>query len=80
MTKKAYHLFFQQQLIKEPVMFVVARDHHLLLNIRRAKITAEFGEATVELEGKAEDITKAEKEFVKRGVKVEPVLGDIVEG
>ncbi len=80
MAKKAYHLFFHQELIKEPIMFIVARDFHVLLNIRRAKITAEFGEATVELEGKAEDIDHAEKEFIRRGVKVEPLLGDIVEG
>ena len=61
-------------------MFVVARDLNLLLNIRRAKITAEAGEATVELEGEPKNIEKAEKAFRDRGVKVESVLGDIVEG
>ena len=61
-------------------MFVVARDHELLLNIRRTKITAEAGEATVELEGKLENIQKAEKAFRNKGVEVEPILGDIVEG
>ena len=80
MAKKAFHLYFNQGLIKEPVMFVVARDNHLLLNIRRAKITAEFGEATVELEGSEKDISNAEKAFAQKGVKVESVLGDIVEG
>ena len=80
MAKKAFHLFFPKNLIKEPIMFVVARDLRLLLNIRRAKITSEAGEATVELEGDAKDIEKAEKTFRERGVKVESVLGDIVEG
>ncbi len=61
-------------------MFVVARDHQLLLNIRRAKITSEAGEATIELEGDAAQIDKAEKIFKDKGVKVESVLGDIVEG
>lgn len=61
-------------------MFMVARDLNLLLNIRRAKITAEAGEATVELEGDAKNIEKAEKTFRDKGVKVESVLGDIVEG
>jgi ABC-type methionine transport system ATPase subunit len=79
-AKKAFHLFFSQKLIKEPVMFLVARDNNLLLNIRRAKITSEVGEATVELEGKIEDIDKAEKAFKDKGVEVEPLLGDIVEG
>jgi len=79
-AKKAFHLYFPQLLIKEPIMFVVARDHHLLLNIRRAKITAEAGEATIELEGDPEQIDKAEKAFRAKGVRVESVLGDIVEG
>ncbi len=80
MAKKAFHLVFMQKLIKEPIMFLVARDCNLLLNIRRAKITAEAGEATVELEGKIEDIEKAEKMFRQKGVGVDPVSGDIVEG
>jgi len=79
-AKKAYHLFFKQELIKEPIMFVVARDLNLLLNIRRAKITAEAGEATIELEGDEKKIAEAEKLFSQKGVKVESVLGDIVEG
>ena len=80
MAKKAFHLFFQQKLIKEPIMFLVARDNDLLLNIRRAKITADAGEATIELEGDSHNIAKAEQEFKAKGVKVESVLGDIVEG
>ena len=80
MAKKAFRLVFSQKLIQEPIMFLVARDHDLLLNIRRAKITAEAGEATVELEGKIENIQKAEKAFQNKGVEVEPLLGDIVEG
>lgn len=80
MAKKAFNLFFQQKLIKEPIMFLVARDHNLLLNIRRAKITAESGEATIELEGDLKQIEKAEQAFRDKGVKVDSVLGDIVEG
>lgn len=80
MAKKAFHLYFAQKLIKEPIMFLAARDNDLLLNIRRAKISAESGEATIELEGSLENIAKAEKAMAAKGVKVEPVLGDIVEG
>ena len=42
-------------------MFLVARDYHLVLNIRRAKITPTAGEATIELEGKSEDLDQAER-------------------
>ena len=77
--KKAFHLFFPQNLIREPIMFLVARDNHLILSIRRARITDKAGEATVELEGEAHDLEKAERIFKEKGVKVESVLGDIVE-
>ncbi len=80
MAKKAYQLIFPQKLIKEPLMFMVARDHNLLLNIRRAKITAQAGEATVEFEGESKDIEAAEKILRSNGVEVEPLPGDIVEG
>ena len=79
MAKKAFHLFFPQNLIKEPIMFLVARDHHLILNIRRARITNKAGEATVELEGEARDLEKAERIFKEKGVKVENVMGDVLE-
>ena len=79
MGKKAFTLFFPQNLIKEPVMYLVARDQDLILNIRRAKITSDFGEATIELEGNDEDIDGAVKILQKKGVKVEPVLGDVIE-
>jgi ABC-type methionine transport system ATPase subunit len=79
MARKAYTLFFPQTLIKEPIMFLVARDNNLMLNIRRAKITSEFGEATIELEGEEGSIRKAVSELQNKGVKVEPVSGDIIE-
>ena len=80
MAKKAFHLIFPQKLIKEPIMFLAARDNGLLLNIRRAKITPQAGEATIEFEGPQENIEKAEKWLREKGAGVEPVLGDIVEG
>lgn len=80
MAKKVFHLVFPQKMIKEPIMFLVARDNNLLLNIRRAKISAEAGEATIELEGSENDIQNAEKSLRAKDIKVDPVLGDIVEG
>lgn len=79
MAKKAFHLIFPQHLIREPIMFLVARDNHLILSIRRARITSTAGEATIELEGKPEDLGRAERLFKEKGVKVESILGDIIE-
>ena len=77
--KKSFHLIFPQNLIREPVMFLVARDNKLILSIRRAKITETAGEATIELEGDPADLARAEKELRTKGVRVENVLGDVLE-
>lgn len=76
MAKQAYKLVFPQDLIKEPIMFLIARDYDLILNVRRAKITPSMGEATVELEGDPQDIEDAVKIFKSKGVIVETVFGE----
>ena len=79
MAKQAFTLFFPQNLIKEAIMYLAARDHDLMLNIRRAKITAESGEATIELEGDEANIKQAVSVMKKKGAIVEPVVGDVVQ-
>ena len=76
MSKQAFKLVFPSDLIKEPIMFTVARDNDLLLNIRRAKITPTTGEATVEFEGDEQDIENAVKIMKSKGVIVETVFGE----
>lgn len=76
MARQAFRLVFPNTLIKEPIMFLIARDHDLTLNIRRAKITPSAGEATIELEGDAQDIEDAVKAFKAKGVIVETVFGE----
>ncbi|MBI5144717.1 MAG: NIL domain-containing protein [Candidatus Omnitrophica bacterium] len=79
MPKKMVHLVFPQELIKKPVIYTVAKKYNIVPNIRRAKITEAIGEVTLELGGEKENLEKAIKYLEKTGIKVEPVLGDIVE-
>ena len=76
MAHHAYKLVFEQALIKEPIMFLAARDHNLILNVRKARITSEMGEATIELEGEEADIQKAITEFKSKGVIIEDAIGE----
>lgn len=79
MPKIIVHLIFPQKLIKEPVIYTMAKKYDVIPNIRRAKITEEIGEVTLELEGTKENLEAGRKYLEKTGVKVEPVVGDIVE-
>ena len=78
MAKRAVTLIFPQHLIKEPVIYTLAKKFNLVPNIRRAKITETVGEVTLEIEGDSADLEKGIKHLESQGVKVEPVTGDIV--
>ena len=79
MAKKMVKLIFPQELIKEPVTFRMAKKFEVVPNIRRANVTETVGELIVELEGEGENIEKGIAYLVEQGVKVEPIVGDIVE-
>jgi len=79
MLKKMVHLVFPQELIKEPAIYTMAKKYEVIPNIRRAKITETVGEVTLELEGTGENLDKAIKYLEKINIKVEPVVGDIIE-
>lgn len=79
MAKKMVHLIFPQKLIKEPVIYTMAKKYDVVPNIRRARVTENTGEVTLELSGTQENLEKARTYLEKMGVKFEPVVGDIVE-
>ena len=79
MAKKMVHLIFPQRLIKKPVIFSMAIKYRVSPNIRRAKITETVGEVVLELEGTKENLEKGMKFLTREGVKVEPIVGDIIE-
>lgn len=79
MAKKMVHLIFPQKLIKKPVIYTMAKKFDVIPNIRRAKITESVGEVVLELEASKESLEKGISYLQKLGVKVEPVVGDIVE-
>jgi len=71
-------LIFPQHLIKEPVVYTMAKECDVIPNIRRAKVTDVMGEVTLELEGTDDNLKKAIAFLEKKGVKVEPVTRDVV--
>ncbi len=77
--KKRVKLTFPQHLIKEPVIFTMAKKYDIMPNIRRARVTETVGEMVLEIEGTEEDLTKGIDYLRQQGVEVELVEGDIVE-
>jgi ABC-type methionine transport system ATPase subunit len=56
--KRRVKLTFPQQLIKEPVIFTMAKKYDIMPNIRRARVTETVGEMVLELEGAEENLKK----------------------
>lgn len=79
MAKRIIKLTFPPDLVKEPLVFQMAKKFDIMPNIRRAKVTEHTGEMVLELEGKEGDLDNGVAFLKKAGVIVEPVVGNIVE-
>ena len=77
--KTRVKLTFPQDLIKEPVIFTMAKKFDIILNIRRARVTETIGEMVLELDGPDESVEKGIESIKQQGVDVELVEGDILE-
>jgi ABC-type methionine transport system ATPase subunit len=71
---------FVEQLIKEPIIWKLAKEFDVITNIRRADVTDARGWVVLELEGEREEIDRSLDWVRERGVRVDPVYEDIVEG
>ena len=76
MATRRIKLTFPQDLIKEPVIFTMAKKFDVMPNIRRAKVTESVGEVVLELEGSDKKLEEGIAYLIERGVKVDPVEGE----
>ena len=80
MVKRQVTFTFPEELIKEPVIHNLGQQFQVVTNIRRADISENKGWVVLELEGEEKDIEEGIAWVTSRGVRVDPVIGDIVEG
>jgi len=76
MATRRVKLTFPQELIKEPVIFTMARKFEVMPNIRRAKVTESVGEVVLELEGAEKKLEEGIAYLKERGVKVDAIEED----
>lgn len=80
MTKRRVMFTFPQQLITEPVIYSLGTQFKVVTNVRRADITEDRGWVVLEVEGRDDDIERGLAWVTSKGVRVDPVVGDVVEG
>lgn len=71
-------LTFPPDMVREPVIYTVAKTHHLVPNIRKARVTETSGEATLDFTGAEDDLKRGIEYLTRLGVKVKPVGGSQV--
>jgi ABC-type methionine transport system ATPase subunit len=78
MSTRKVMLKYPEGLIKEPVLFEMAKKFDVMPNIRRARVTDTVGEIVLELDGPADELERGIRFMEERGVIVEPLEGDVV--
>ncbi len=71
---------FAQDLITLPVIYELGKKFNIITNVRRADVTEDRGWVVLELQGDLEEIERGLEWVAEKGVRVDPVQGDIVEG
>ena len=80
MAKRQVMFTFPRKLIKEPIIYQLSHKFKVIPNIRRADVSEDRGWVVLELEGEDKEIDAGINWVRKEGVRVDPVVGDIVEG
>jgi hypothetical protein len=71
---------FPQELITLPIIYELGKQFNIITNVRRADVTEDRGWVVLQLDGELEEIDRGLDWVAAKGVRVDPVQGDIVEG
>jgi ABC-type methionine transport system ATPase subunit len=80
MAKRQVMFTFPQELVREPIIYTLSHQFKVVTNIRRADVSEDRGWVVLELEGEEKEIEQGIAWVISKGVRVDPVVGDIVEG
>ncbi len=80
MAKQRVRFTFSGDLVREPIIYRLGRDFHVITNIRRADVRADVGWVVLELDGSEDDIQQGLAWVSATGVRVDPIAGDVIEG
>ena len=80
MVKRQVMFTFPRDLIKEPIIYNLSHKFAVVTNIRRADVSEDRGWVVLELEGDDKEIDAGIAWVKEKGVRVDPIVGDIVEG
>ncbi|MCY3570545.1 MAG: NIL domain-containing protein [Chloroflexi bacterium] len=79
MATRRVRFTFEGDAVKEPVIYLVGHEFDVVTNIRMADVEHDFGWVVLELDGDHDEIDRALAWVADKGVRIDPVAGDVVE-
>jgi L-aspartate semialdehyde sulfurtransferase ferredoxin len=80
MDRKRVRFTFPDALIREPIIYQLGHEFQVVTNIRMAEVEEYVGWVMLEIDGEPDEIARALDWAEAKGVRVDPVEGDVVEG
>ena len=80
MAVKRVRFTFPEDLIREPLIYNLGHQFQVITNVRMADVDERTGWVVLELEGEPDEIERSITWAQEKGVRVDPVVGDVVEG
>jgi hypothetical protein len=77
MARRRVKLTFSPGMVTEPVIHELGRRFPVVTNIRRADVTRDEGWVVLEVDGELDDIDRGLAYVAERGVRVDPVEGEL---
>jgi ABC-type methionine transport system ATPase subunit len=73
------YLTFPKELVKEPIICLLAKQFDIMFNIRGSTVTAEMGLVALEIDGERGEVDRAIHWLKEKGVIVEPIEKNVIE-
>jgi ABC-type methionine transport system ATPase subunit len=80
MARMRLHLTFPEHLVQEPIIYTLGKQFDIVTNIRRANVEEKVGWVILEVEGNEDALGRGIGYLEERGVQVDRIDGDVVEG
>ncbi|MDT8376973.1 MAG: NIL domain-containing protein [Mariprofundaceae bacterium] len=78
--KLRVYLTFNEETVREPIIWKLAQEFDVITNIRTAEVKDHMGLVGLEIEGDTDVVEASVKWLQSRGVHVEPIEQNVIEG
>ncbi|OGQ76620.1 MAG: hypothetical protein A3G94_04900 [Deltaproteobacteria bacterium RIFCSPLOWO2_12_FULL_60_16] len=73
------YLTFPKELVKEPIVCLLAKKFDIVFNIRGSTVTPEMALVALEIDGERGEVDRAVHWLKEKGVMVEPIEKNVIE-